>query len=179
MKIFYQFLNSLYRGDNNLKILNNRYLPRWIVLLIDTSLVLTTIFLVFYILTETPLNFYNKITIYNQGIIILLVNVLSFYVFKTYSGIIRHSTITDIFKLALSSVFTAGVILSFNYIYFFSTGDKVFLTLAILLFMLMSFSMMLLFRIAVKISYQSLIKITTGNSKKRALIYGVDSYSIN
>ena len=179
MKKIYSLLSKLYKGDNNLKVLDNRYLPRWIVLLLDTSIVLAAIIFVYIILSGTHLRFYSKFSLFEQGIAVLIVNVFSFYIFKTYSGIIRHSTITDVFKLAMSSVFTSGLIISFNYIYFFSTGEKVFLTVAILLFMLLSFSLLLLFRIIVKISYQSLKKITTGNLKKRVMIYGVDSYSLN
>jgi len=179
LKKIYSLLSKLYKGDNNLKVLDNRYLPRWIVLLLDTSIVLAAIIFVYIILSGTHLRFYSKFSLFEQGIAVLIVNVFSFYIFKTYSGIIRHSTITDVFKLAMSSVFTSGLIISFNYIYFFSTGEKVFLTIAILLFMLMSFSLLLLFRIIVKISYQSLKKITTGNLKKRVMIYGVDSYSLN
>ncbi len=179
MKNIYQFLKLLYKGDNSLRVLDNRYLPLWIVLLIDSSLAFAAILWVYFVLIGTPLEFYTKISIFNQGLTVLVVNVISFYIFKTYSGIIRHSTITDVFKLALSSVFTAGLLISFNYGYFFFTGEKIFLTLAILLYMFMSFAMMLLFRIAVKITYQSLIKITTGKTKKRAMIFGVDSYALS
>ncbi len=154
-------------------------MPRWIVLVIDSFIVVVSILTVYLLLSETPLVFYSKISVFAQGIAVLLVNVLSFFLFKTYAGIIRHSTITDVLKLAISSVSTAAIIIGFNYSYLLFKGEKVFLTVAILLFMLLSFSMLLLFRIVVKVSYQSFKKITTGNLKKRVMIYGVDDYSLN
>ena len=179
MKTFYKLLSKLYKGDNNLKVLDNRYLSRWVVLLIDTLLVSISLLLVYNLLSEIKIHFYDKVSLPIQGLSILLVNIISFYAFKTYAGIIRHSTITDIFKLAISSISTASLIIIFNYSFLLFTGEKVFLTIAILLFMLMSFSILLLFRIVVKVTYQSLKKIATGNLKKRVLIYGTDTHSLN
>ncbi len=177
--MFAKLFNKLYKGDNHISILNNRYLPRWMVLLIDTGIVFISIGIVYYILSGTPLKFYNQYSLETQGISVLIVSVLSFYLFKTYSGIIRHSTITDVFKLAISAATTASVIILFNYVYFYITGNKVFLTVGVLLLMLFSFTIQLLFRISVKEVYNSLMKITTGNLKKRVMIFGVDAHSLN
>ena len=176
---FEKLFGKFYKGDNRLKILDNRYLPRWIVLLIDAALVIFSMFVVYTILIETSLKFYTKVSLFTQGSAVLLINILFFVTFKTYAGIIRHSTITDILKLAIASVSTAATVLIFNYSYLFLTGEKVFLTVAILLFMLLSFSVMMLFRIMVKEVYHLIIKQTTNTLKKRTMIYGSDAYSIN
>jgi len=175
-----KYIKELFnKKDNHLGILSNRYLPRWIVLLIDTSIVFVSILLVYYLLSGTPLKFYNQYSLATQGVAVLLVSVVSFYAFKTYSGIIRHSTITDVFKLAISASTTAISIIAFNYIYFYITGEKVFLTVGVLLLMLFSFSFQLLFRIAVKEVYNSLMKVSSSNLKKRVMIMGVDAHSLN
>ncbi|PHS61904.1 MAG: polysaccharide biosynthesis protein [Flavobacterium sp.] len=179
MKKIKKLLSRLYRGDNHLKMLDNRYLPRWIVLVIDSVLVIVTMFIVYTILSGTPLKFYGKVSVFTQGAAVLLVNIINFNIFKTYAGIIRHSTITDIFKLAIASVSTAAIVIIFNYSYLYFTGEKIFLTVAILLFMLLSFSIMMLFRIMIKEIYQVLINQTAGRLKKRIMIYGSDSHSLN
>ncbi|MCF6307388.1 MAG: polysaccharide biosynthesis protein [Flavobacteriaceae bacterium] len=179
MRKINKLLSRFYKGDNHLKVLDNRYLPRWIVLVIDSMLIIVSMLIVYTILSGTPIKFYEKVSLLTQGAAVLFVNIISFYIFKTYAGIIRHSTITDIFKLAIASVSTASVVIFFNYSYFFFTGEKIFLTVAILLFMLTSFSIMMLFRITIKEIYQVLINQTAGRLKKRVMIYGSDSHSLN
>lgn len=178
MNIITKLKKGLYGGDNKLGLLNQRYLPRWIVILIDTFILLSCLLLVFILLNNTPIRFYTTVPIYFQGLAVLLVNVVAFYLFKTYSGIIRHSTFTDIVKLAFSSFLTGVIILTLNYILYFSSGTRVFLTTAILLYMFMSFTLMLLFRVAVKQSYQYLTSIVDKTSQKRVAIIGIDDQTI-
>jgi len=169
----------IYRGDNSLKLLDQRYLPRWTVILIDILLCVVSLTTVYFILLETP-NFIRKIiSVPIQSIILLSTNLLFFFVFKTYSGIVRHSTFTDIIKLALSSFITAAVLVVVNFVYEQYTGQRVFAVTALLLYMLLSFTLMLLFRIAVKESYQQLKKIASGSLKKRVVIIGADDRTIS
>ncbi len=171
-------IQSLYRGDNSLKVLDQRYLPRWIVLLLDIFLVLVSQVLVYLIILGTPIVFLDYISVPAQGGIILGVNIVFFFLFKTYSGIIRHSTFTDILKLAFSAFFTCVSLLTFNIIFAETQGDRIFLTTSLLMYMLVSFTVMLLFRIAVKESYQFLRNSAAGKDKKRVAIMGVDDQTI-
>ncbi|QNJ98939.1 polysaccharide biosynthesis protein [Constantimarinum furrinae] len=179
MSIAKKILSTLYKGDNSLKMLDQRYLPRWIVLLIDTFLVVVSIVLVYLILLGTPIKFLTALTLIEQGVAILAVNVTFFFVFKTYSGIIRHSTFTDILKLALSAFFTLITLLVLNSVYAVFEGQKIFLTTSILLYILLSFTIMLLFRIAVKESYQFLRNSAADEIKKKVVIVGVDDHTIS
>ena len=173
------FFEKLYTGDNSIKLLDQRYLPRWIVVLIDTFLCLVSMGLVYFILSDTPISFHNVISVLLQALAVIAVNIVFFFVFKTYSGIIRHSTFTDIVKLAFSSFATAVTVILFNFGFLFIYGNKVFLTTSVLLYMLLSFAVMLLFRITVKESYQYLKATAAGNTKKRVAIIGVDDHTIS
>ena len=170
---------NLYTGDNSLKLLDQSYLPRWTVVLIDTLLSIASLFCVYLILLGTPIHFHDIISLPLQGLAVLGVTLLYFFIFKTYSGIIRHSTFTDILKLIISSFSTAASILIFNYFYSLQYGGKVFITTSILLYMLISFTILLLFRMAVKESYQFLKNTATASSVKRVVIIGVDDHSIS
>tara|TARA_Y100000815_G_scaffold84801_1_gene73502 strand:- start:14475 stop:16445 length:1971 start_codon:yes stop_codon:yes gene_type:complete len=172
-------LKQLYSGDNKIKLLDQRYLPRWIVILLDTCIAAGSFFLVYLILSGTPIRFHEIISVEEQALIVVGVNMVFFFLFKTYSGIIRHSTFTDITKLAFSSLFTFLVVISFNFIFQFSEGYRIFLNTSLIIYMLLSFSAMLLFRIAVKETYQYLKNISLGISKKRVAIVGVDDTSIS
>ena len=171
-------LQNLYQGDNRLKVLDQRYLPRWIVLLLDVFLCCVSLFLVYLIIEGTPIRFITYISLPAQGIIMLGVTVVMFFAFKTYSGIIRHSTFIDILKLAFSSFVTFLVLLVINYVSSQVQSERLFLTTSLLMYMLISFIIMLLFRIAVKESYQFLRSTSTGIQKKRVAIIGVDDQTI-
>ncbi len=172
-------LSQLYDGDNRLKLLDQRYLPRWTVFIIDTFLLLFSLTMVFLILKETPIRFHKVISVPWQFVVIIAVNIVFFFAFRTYAGIIRHSTFTDIKKLAFSSLFTAGTIFVFNTAYELITDQKVFLTTFLFMYMLLSFASILLFRLIVKESYQFLKKAAKGSHKKRVVIIGVDDQTIS
>jgi FlaA1/EpsC-like NDP-sugar epimerase len=172
-------LQLLYSGDNKIKLLDQRYLPRWIVVLIDTLIEVLSFYLAYLILMGTPIKFHDVLTIPQQGIILVLVNLVFYFLFKTYSGIIRHSTFTDITKLAFSSLLTFLTVVAFNTSYELIEGNKIFLNTSLILYMLLSFSIMLLFRIAVKEVYQYLRTISSGLTKKKVAIIGVDDDTIS
>jgi FlaA1/EpsC-like NDP-sugar epimerase len=59
------------------------------------------------------------------------------------------------------------------------TGDRLFITTSLLLYMFLSFTILFLFRIAVKESYQLLKNNAVGSHTKRVAIVGVDDHSIS
>ena len=179
MSNFRKYTKELYSGDNNLKLLDQKYLPRWVVIVIDTFLAFFSLFVVYILLKGTPLRFYDTVTIYQQAFIILIVNLFYFFVFKTYSGIVRHSTFTDLLKLAFAAFSTAVTLVICNLFLEYFTGNRIFLTTSILLYMLLSFTLMLLFRIAVKESYQYIKNAALSSASKRVAIVGVDDHTIS
>ena len=98
---------NLYSGDNSLKLLDQSYLPRWIVVVIDTFLSAVSFFFTYLIILGTPLKFNNILSLPIQGLVVITVTILFFFVYKTYAGIIHHSTFTDVLKLVVSSFSTA------------------------------------------------------------------------
>ena len=178
-KLLLKFFNTLYKGDNKLKILDQQYLPRWVVVILDVCFCIVSWILVFFILQETPLTYFDPLSVFQQGLLIVSVNLLFFFIFKTYSGIIRHSTFIDILKLVFSSVSTAFVVITISLVSFFLNDSKIFLTTSVLFYMLVSFSIMLLFRISVKEVYQIMKNKAAGSLKKRVALVGVDDHTIS
>ncbi|MEZ4874801.1 MAG: nucleoside-diphosphate sugar epimerase/dehydratase [Flavobacteriaceae bacterium] len=159
--------------------MDQKYLPRWIVILIDIGIATGSFFLVYLILSGTPIKFKEVLSVREQGAVIVGINTLFFFIFKTYSGIIRHSTFTDIIKLAFSSFLTFITLLVFNLGYEMTTDARIFLNTSLVMYLLLSFSAMLLFRIGVKETYQYLKEISSGLSKKKVAIIGVDDDTIS
>lgn len=160
-------------------LLNRRYLPRWAVLMLDVLICLASFVLAYLILDGTPLKFQNVWPTPLRALFILGINVFFFYIFRTYAGIVRHSTFTDVFRVAAASFFTAITVVTYNTTYYFFQGEKIFLTTAVILYMFFSFTLMLFFRIAVKEAYQYIRRMNTAKIKKRVLIIGMDNQTIN
>ena len=179
MKSALDYFNDLYTGDNSLKLLDQKYLPRGIVLLLDVFICFVSLGLVYYVLIDTPLKFPAVMPMPFQVLLVLGTTFIYFLIFKPYSGIIRHSTFADIIKLTISVFLTAATLIFFNYLLEFWTGERVFLTTAIVLYMLLSFVSLLLFRVIVKESYQILKNSATNVIAKKVVIIGINDQSIS
>ena len=88
----YQKLTS---GDNILKLSGLRYLPRWSVLLIDIFILCISLSASYYILYKIK-EFPVFVPLQYMLVIIIVLNVIFMYFFRTYSGIIRHSSFIDL-----------------------------------------------------------------------------------
>ncbi|QQX76032.1 MULTISPECIES: polysaccharide biosynthesis protein [Aequorivita] len=160
-------------------LLNRRYLPRWAVLMLDIIICLISVGFTYLILEGTPLKFQTVWPFSLRTLFVLGTNAIFFYIFRTYSGIVRHSTFTDIFRVAAASFLTGITVVLFNTVYYLFEGEKIFLTTGVLLYMFFSFTLMLFLRIAVKEAYQYIRRMNIGKVKKRVLIVGMDNQTIN
>ncbi|MBW7676602.1 polysaccharide biosynthesis protein [Chryseobacterium chendengshani] len=170
---------ALYNGDNIVKLTELRYMPRWTVILIDLFIVLVSIFLSYFFLDRlhVKINFPNYI--FEQRLLLIFVNITFMFVFKTYAGIIRHSTFFDFFKIILSSGSTLITILFLNYCTEFWMGESLYLYPNLFLYFLISVSMMFFFRMITKQFFNILIDFKGSSSKIRIAVVGVGDASVS
>tara|TARA_R110002012_G_scaffold307212_1_gene512560 strand:+ start:155 stop:2116 length:1962 start_codon:yes stop_codon:yes gene_type:complete len=177
------YKNSLFEQlkmrTRTIGLLNRRYLPRWAVLMLDIFVCLVSVGITYLILEGTPLKFQTVWPLSLRTLFVIGINIIFFYIFRTYAGIVRHSTFTDVFRVAAASFLTGLTVIVFNTSYYFFQGEKIFLTTAVLLYMFFSFTFMLFLRIAVKEAYQYIRRMNIGKIKKRVLIVGMDNQTIN
>ncbi|MET3536392.1 polysaccharide biosynthesis protein [Chryseobacterium limigenitum] len=171
--------NKMFGGDNVVNLSDVRYLPRWIILVIDIIILVVSLFLSTYIIEKISI----KEFIYhdNENIVfvsIILVNVILMYFFKTYAGIIRHSTFIDLFKLLISCFCTMFIVGTINMVYFWTTGEKFILTPYLILYFIISFMGLFLFRLYVKEFFHIVREYRRSALKKRILVLGIDEQSI-
>ena len=100
------------------------------------------------------------------------------FVFRTYSGIIRHSTFRDLFRILLSSGCTVIVMFIANKISLHLIGEKVLLNPILLIYFTLSFIILFIFRLSVKEFFYLIKEINRRTSKKRILILGVDDEAV-
>ena len=85
-----------------LKYLSRQFLPRWMVFLLDISIIYVSFWVAYVIRCNFIIKEISFFEIFNESIIILPVFVLSFLYFKPFSGVIRHSGRKDVFIIFIS-----------------------------------------------------------------------------
>ncbi|HCR77175.1 MAG TPA: polysaccharide biosynthesis protein [Chryseobacterium sp.] len=169
---------KIFGGDNVVSLSDVRYLPRWIILVIDIIILVVSLFLSTYIIekiTQREFIYDDKSLVFLS---IIVINALFMYVFKTYAGIIRHSTFTDLFKLLTSCFCTMVTVATINIFYFWFTGGKFILTPYLILYFIISFMGLFLFRLYVKEFFHIVREYRRSTLKKRILVLGIDEQSI-
>lgn len=157
---------------------NLGYLPRWIILLLDLAVVSLTGIMSYILIHRTGI-LYVKPELYVLSIpFYLLISLLSFRAFRTYAGIIRHSSYIDAVKIFFAQFTTAFLLLAFNSLYKTITGDLLYLNIGILINAVFSFSCLFLYRVLVKQVFENYFNLNQGKKLPRAIIYGSDANAI-
>ncbi len=162
-----------------LNLANIRYLPRYIIIAIDVFLIGVSTFFSFKIL-EKVLNHSDFIAESFAGYaLIIAVSLFYMYVFKTYAGIIRHSTFYDLLNLLWSVVATTFTLWAlsgvYNMVYDHSVPENISF---FIVFFFFSFSTLFMFRLFVKEMFRWIKEYKDNSLKKRILILGISDYSV-
>ena len=179
MKKLNDAFTALYNGDNIVKLTELRYIPRWIVVFIDFFIVLLSILLSYFFLEKlkVAINFPNYLL--QQKLLLICVNIFCMFIFKTYAGIIRHSTFFDFFKILLSSGSTLVIMLIINVGSEFFLGKSLYLYPILFLYFFMSVSIMFFFRMVTKQFFNVLIDFKGSSSKIKVAVVGVGDASVS
>jgi FlaA1/EpsC-like NDP-sugar epimerase len=172
--------NSFFSRENlrfNFSSLN--YLPRWIILSIDFGVLAASCMFSFLLFRGTGLNFVLTPFWKELVFFFLLMNVFSFWLFRTYSGIIRHSSYIDAVKLLFSQVSVLVFFLLFNLIYELNFDAKAFLNTALFINTVFTFCGLFLYRIIVKRTFEVYFSDSSKNKLVRVIIYGTDANAIS
>lgn len=168
-----------YSSKSNFSIKNLGYLPRWIILSIDVLAIFMSGLLTYYLFKGIGLQYYKS---HNEGCKIALffvTNIFFFWWFKTYSGIIRHSSFIDAIKIVFSQVSTFIVLIVFNFVFSIYFKDTLFLTTALVINIIVSFCLLFLYRVIVKQFFEVYLKGIQSEKLVRAIVYGSDANAIS
>ena len=155
------------------------YLPIWIVFIIDVLIVMLSGVITHILLLNLLIKFQNGDVLLMGNLAILAVNALFFIFFRTFSGIIRHSTFIDGIKLLLSTTASFIFLFVLNYFWEFNFGIKVYLNSALFINYVIAFSLLFLFRIMVKYLFELYTSLEDQKKRINAVIYGVDANAIS
>lgn len=158
---------------------NLSYLPRWIIVGIDVMVLVFSFCLTYLLFEGTAIGY--LITSHNFYFVagLIIVNVFFFWLFRTYSGIIRHSSYIDAIKLLFSQMSVLVFFLFINLIFELHTGHKAFLNTALFINLVLSFCGLFLYRVVVKQTFEMYFSEKATNKLIRTVIYGTDANAIS
>ncbi len=158
---------------------NLGYLPRWIIFAIDVFIVFLACiitYVIVYSLSKLQYNYFGMATRYG---LIILINAIFFLVYRTYSGIIRHSTFIDGVKLLISTTTSYIFLLIINFSCKIFFNKIVFVTTGLFISYVLSFLLLFLFRILIKYIFEKYMHVEDKKKLINAVIYGSDANAIS
>jgi len=162
---------------------NIGYLPRWLILCFDmficcVAVILTSVIIKNINISDLDASSQSFFGISPTSGLILITNLLFFIFFRTYAGLIRHSTFIDAIKFFLASLATLITLLIVNSSHLMFRGNNLFLPPGLFIYFAMSFSFLLLFRVLVKQVFEAYFDYATKEDQINVMIYGIDSNAI-
>ena len=142
-------LKELRQSDILSHWVNIDYLPRWGVLLLDLLIVFVA-FVVSYVIGSNLLEYntsYLILPIWAQAIIIMVMQTIFFWVFHTYSGILRYSTFVDVIKVSLSVIITGALLIIANIVVKQSILQTPFLNTVLLIYIFVGITLLFAWRV--------------------------------
>ena len=155
-----------------IQIFRSYSLPRWLVLGIDLSAVFLTFLFAYMLRYNMEFYLFSMGFALKQAVMVGLVYMISMFLFKSYSGLIRQTTIKDTFILAVTNTFAFAVMFliaicsrKFGWNKFFSIP----LSILVIHFGAVTIAL-IFFRVFIKMFY--VFVSVPSSSRKNVLIYG-------
>ncbi len=162
--------------ENKLKQID--YLPRWVIFCIDVTIVIFANVITYFLISSIAVFFQDTLDFASRYTLVVVVNAIFFLWFRTYSGIIRHSTFIDGIKLLSSTSISFATLILINYVSFFAFNKEIFLAPVLFISYLLTFLLLFLFRIFVKHVFERYQAETREQNLLNVLIYGSDANAI-
>ena len=155
-----------------IQIFRNHSLPRWLVLVIDVFAVFFTFLLAYLLRYNLEFDTFSMNFAIGQGFLVCAVYLVFMLLFKSYSGLIRQTTVKDTFIIAVTDTTAIAALFiltllsrEFNFGYFYN------ISLSILMIHYGAVTVALIFfRVFIKMFY--VFVSVPSSTKKNVLIYG-------
>lgn len=159
--------------------LSIKVLPIWLILIMDIFLTLISVLLSYFMRYDFTDMIYESGTMKSALLIVTVVNIVFFKIFRTYNIVLRLSSFVDIARifvtLALSylCVWGLGYILPLIFVNMKYVSEGMILMMFIVNFAFMGFS-----RIIVKVMYEN-YKYLKAKNRENIFIYGAKEVGVN
>jgi FlaA1/EpsC-like NDP-sugar epimerase len=157
-----------------MRLYANRFVSRWLVLVIDLAMIMFAFQMAVVVRHNFELTDVDLQLVFDQSLLILSLYLIAFLLFRSFSGVVRHTSVEDAFKLVKASGAAALVLAFINLaVYKYIGVERHFffvpLSVVIIHFVFSSF-LLISSRFIFKAIYHTLFD--RGRTKVNVLIYG-------
>lgn len=161
-----------------LKVFRKHSLPRWVVLFIDLGLVFVLFYIAYLLRYNLEPEYVDLGMALEQSMLVMIVYAIFMLIVKSYSGLIRHTTIKDTYNLAVTTTLSLFVLMGISLATrMFNLDNRLNTPISILMIhYVMATTSLFFFRIFIKMFYE----FVSENSlpKKNALIFGAGKMGV-
>ncbi len=155
------------------KFINRQYAPKWLILGIDTIIACFSIVVAYLLRFNFNITHSSFDALPWVILLFITVRILTFFTFKTYSGIIRFTSLEEGKRIFYATISGTTVLFGLNFINYYQASVFVIPLSVLIIDFILAISLMAAFRIAVKVIYSYFARYNKGHKKKfNVLIYG-------
>jgi FlaA1/EpsC-like NDP-sugar epimerase len=171
MKIIYDRWVQYFRSEGR-RIFHKYSLPRWMVFILDSGAIFLTFLFAYLLRFNFETSAVDFTVVFRQSLVVLSVYCLFEVFFKSFTGLIRHTTIRDIFNVLMATFSSVMILTAMSLLAgFFGKSGILNIPVSIILIHFVSISVFLfLIRISIKIVYEFIS--VTPEIKKNVFIFG-------
>lgn len=155
-----------------------KYVSRWVVLLMDIFLCIIAFALATFLTWKYAIYIpqISNFGLFYRLLLLLAFQVCFFWIFHTYSGVLRYSGFVDVSKVILAVGTTSLFAWIINTIVYSTTGKYIYSNLGLVLYFLFAFFLLFALRYGTKTIF-GYLNLYSGNAT-RVMIYGTKSAGI-
>ena len=176
-------IQKLFQSDIFSRIESANYLPHWAVLFMDMTICAVAYLFSFIIgsgifhygFTDTmsPIVVWD---VWKQMLLLLSIQLFYFWLFHTYSGILRYSTFVDTIKVLLSVLSAGATLIIINVITAHFANIKIGFNTLVVIYVFVAFMLLFTLRVGTKTIFETIQQNAKGSRK--VLIYGTKQAGI-
>ena len=157
-----------------------RILPSWLILCFDLLIIAVVSSLSYLIYKNIGVDFRTNATIFSRFLLVIGVYLFYFFIFKTYQGVLRYSSLKDIMKVFKAVFFSTFTLVLINEVGRNFYNFSFFIYSFLVNVTLFGFFTLIGFRLTIKYIFQYLHQDEIPKSEKENIaIIGVNSLNIS
>ncbi|HOS71368.1 MAG TPA: nucleoside-diphosphate sugar epimerase/dehydratase [Bacteroidales bacterium] len=149
------------------------YLPRWIVFTMDIIAVFLMFLCAYLLRFNLDIDQMPFPLVWEQALLVIFVFGIMSFIFRSYAGLIRHTTLTDISLIFIVTTLSTAVVLLLSYSARLFWPEFILLNIPVSV-VIINFVLITVFLFSVRVIIKIIFRFVTssGRTKKRVLIYG-------
>jgi FlaA1/EpsC-like NDP-sugar epimerase len=159
------------------KVFSSKILPSWTILLVDIFLLVASVMIAFMLRYSLEMLDNLSPLMVRTTMLALVCNLIFFYVFRTYSNVLRLSSFSDVMHIFVSLTIGYGVAIIISMIFQYAAGFELASMTGLMIAYVISFLLMATLRMTIK-----MINDTFNEDRKEAyntFVYGTKEAGVN